>query len=335
MQRRICAVTCALVLMTCCISQALGFDIIAHRGASGYLPEHTLPSTALAHAQQPDYIEQDVVLSRDGVPIVLHDIHLDTVTNVEAVFPDRAREDGRYYVIDFTLSELRQLQVHERENAAGRPIFPGRFRASNVGFRIATLAEHIALIQALNRLRKTAIGFYVEIKSPAWHKAQQQDISRIVLDELAQLHLTAPSARLIIQCFDLTEIRRIRNELNYEGTLILLVGDNEWQESDTDYSHIRTPAGIREIADVVDGIGPWIEHLLPADHRRDPVIPAWVKTAHQHHMLIHPYTFRTDDLPTGIDAKTLIRLLYDTYQVDGVFTDQVPPVKLLINSLSH
>ena len=69
--------------------------IIAHRGASAYLPEHTLPAKVLAHAQGADFIEQDVVLSRDGVPIVLHDIHLDATTDVAERFPGRARQDGR------------------------------------------------------------------------------------------------------------------------------------------------------------------------------------------------------------------------------------------------
>ena len=76
--------------------------VIAHRGASGYLPEHTMASKAMAYAMQPDFLEQDLVLSKDDVPIVIHDIHLETLTNVKEKFPDRKREDGSYYVIDFT-----------------------------------------------------------------------------------------------------------------------------------------------------------------------------------------------------------------------------------------
>src|SRR5262245_10445554 len=79
--------------------------VIAHRGASGYLPEHTLEAAAMAHAMGADFIEQDVVLTKDDQAIVLHDIHLETVTNVAKTFPQRARPDGRYYAIDFTLSE--------------------------------------------------------------------------------------------------------------------------------------------------------------------------------------------------------------------------------------
>jgi len=88
--------------------------VIAHRGASGYLPEHSLESKAMAHAMGADFLEQDVVLTSDGVPIVLHDIHLDSTTDVARLFPGRAREDGRYYALDFNLQEIKALSLHER-----------------------------------------------------------------------------------------------------------------------------------------------------------------------------------------------------------------------------
>lgn len=87
---------------------------IAHRGASAYVPEHTAEGVAMAHAFNADFIEQDVVLSRDSVPVVLHDIRLDKISNVAKVFPQRIRPDGHFYVMDFSLDELRQLRLHER-----------------------------------------------------------------------------------------------------------------------------------------------------------------------------------------------------------------------------
>ena len=77
--------------------------VIAHRGASGYLPEHTIEAKAMAHAMNPHFIEQDLVLSKDDVAVVIHDIYLDDVTDVAQRFPEKAREDGRFYVIDFTV----------------------------------------------------------------------------------------------------------------------------------------------------------------------------------------------------------------------------------------
>ena len=88
--------------------------VIAHRGASGYLPEHTLASKAMAYAQGVDFIEQDLVMTADDEIIVLHDHLLDTVSNVREIYPDRARADGSYYVVDFTLDEIRRLAVYER-----------------------------------------------------------------------------------------------------------------------------------------------------------------------------------------------------------------------------
>ncbi|WP_373941290.1 glycerophosphodiester phosphodiesterase family protein [Polaribacter sejongensis] len=90
--------------------------VIAHRGASGYLPEHTMEAKAMAYAMNPHFIEQDLVLSKDNVPIVIHDIYLDDVTDVAVKFADRKRKDNRFYVIDFTFDELQTLKVTERFN---------------------------------------------------------------------------------------------------------------------------------------------------------------------------------------------------------------------------
>lgn len=87
--------------------------VIAHRGASGYLPEHTLPAKAMAYAQGADYLEQDLVMTKDDNLVVLHDHYLDRVTDVADRFPDRARKDGRYYAIDFTLDEIKSLKFTE------------------------------------------------------------------------------------------------------------------------------------------------------------------------------------------------------------------------------
>src|SRR5690606_16037234 len=87
---------------------------IAHRGAPGYVPEHTFEGVAFAHAAGVDFIEQDVALSRDGVPVVLHDLRLDNISNVAEKFPERTRADGYYYAADFSVAELKQLTLTER-----------------------------------------------------------------------------------------------------------------------------------------------------------------------------------------------------------------------------
>lgn len=90
--------------------------LLHHRGASGYLPEHTLEAAAMAHSFGVQFIEPDIVVTKDDKLVVLHDYHVDTTTDVARVFPDRKREDGRYYAVDFTLAELKKLNVTERIN---------------------------------------------------------------------------------------------------------------------------------------------------------------------------------------------------------------------------
>src|ERR671913_1263146 len=104
--------------------------VIAHRGASGYLPEHTLAGKALAYGLGADFLEQDVVATRDSQLVVLHDIYLDDVTDVAVRFPGRHREDGRHYVVDFDLAELQTLTVFERRAPGSSAAkFPSRFPA--------------------------------------------------------------------------------------------------------------------------------------------------------------------------------------------------------------
>lgn len=310
------------------------FDIIAHRGASGYLPEHTLEAATLAFAQQPDFIEQDVVITKDGQPVVLHDIHLETVTDVEQRFPQRARDDGRYYALDFTLAELRTLRVHERENDKGEPVFPHRYQGSVAHFTVATLQEHLELIGNLNRELGQHIGIYPEIKSPAWHRAQGVDISRIVLDVLAQYDWDSKEANSYVQCFDFNELKRIRNELGYKGKLVLLLAPNEWHESDTDFTAVTSSEGIKQVAAIVDGVGPYLPQLvdMKAFSQGKVVARQWLLDAQQKGLTVHPYTLRKDALMPGVTYEQLLGILVSQLHVDGIFTDQVPPVKAYLNA---
>ena len=114
--------------------------VIAHRGACGYLPEHTLEAKAYAHALGAHFIEQDVVATRDNELVVLHDIHLDRVTDVSDKFPDRKRSDGRYYARDFDLAEIKTLTATERRGDDDTTaVFPSRFPTGVGNFRVPTL----------------------------------------------------------------------------------------------------------------------------------------------------------------------------------------------------
>jgi glycerophosphoryl diester phosphodiesterase len=312
------------VLVMATVARAADKIVIAHRGASGYLPEHTLAAKAAAHVMGADYIEQDVVLSRDGVPMVLHDVQIDTVTDVVQAFPDRARADGRFYAIDFTLDELRSLTVMERAGEDGGPAFPGRFPRGASSFQIPTLAEEIELVQGLNLSTGREAGIYTEIKAPAWHRAEGQDISAIVLGVLADYGYADPDDAIFLQCFDWNETQRIRNELGWRGKLVQLLGENVWDEAPgVDYDALRSKDGLGAIARVAEGIGPFMRHVVTgvdADGR--PVITDLVTNAHALGLAVHPYTFRADALPDYAKSlEELFRLFLIDAGVDGVFTD--------------
>ena len=296
--------------------------VIAHRGACGYLPEHTLEAASMAHAMHVDFIEQDVVLTKDNVPVVLHDIHLDTVTDVVKRFPDRAREDGRFYAIDFSLAEVKQLSVHERISLkTGEAVFPKRFDASKSLFQVPTLADEIALIQGLNSATNRDIGIYVEIKKPAWHRQQGKDISKIVLDALAQHGYKTKKDNAYLQCFDPSETRRIREDLHSGLKLVQLIGDNGWNEADTDFDQLRTQAGIEKIAEYADGIGPWMPHILEPVDGAAPKETKLVAWAHKSGLVVHPFTFREDSLPDYADSFEALMQLFFKQNIDGLFTD--------------
>jgi len=298
-----------------------GFVVIAHRGASGYLPEHTLEGVAMAHAMGVDYIEQDAVLTRDGELIVIHDLYLDAVSDVAQRFPGRQREDGRHYAIDFTLDEIRSLRIHERLKPDGLPEFPGRFPHQHALFRIPTLAEEIALIQGLNCSSGRDVGLYIEPKSPAWHSAEGRDIVGQVVTELARFGYRDREDNAILQSFDTHYIDYARNQLKTGLRLVQLIGENSWQESDSDFDLLRTAKGLESLAGLVDGIGPWLPQLVSFNQDGNPVVLELCELAHDLGLFVHGYTLRADQLPGGINMRSAVDLLINRVGLDGVFTD--------------
>jgi len=289
--------------------------VIAHRGASGYLPEHTLPAKAMAHAQAAPFIEQDVVLTRDDVPIVLHDVFLDAVSDVAERYPGRARADGRHYAIDFTLDELRGLRLFERcDPKTGLAVYPGRFPPRTGAFRIATLEEELDLLDGLARSTGRRAGIYPEIKQPAWHRREGHDPTPIIAEVLRRRGLDAKGAACFVQCFEAEELERLRNALGWQGRLVLLLGAAPKDGADP----LLAPGALAEVAQVVDGIGPPLGRVVDADGRPTPL----VATAHAAGLVVHPYTFRLDQLPPfAASADDALQRLFGDAGVDGLFSD--------------
>ena len=294
--------------------------LIAHRGASGYVPEHTLLAVTAAHVMGADFIEQDIVLSKDGVPVVLHDIHLESTTNVAQLFPDEARDDGRWYAIDFTLAQLKTLSVSERRQGDGTAVFKARFPQTSLALRIPTLAEEIQLILGLNASRAKDTGLYIEFKSPRFHREHGYDIAAAVLTVLNDYGLNQTGAKVYLQCFDDATLKDLRKSGTTPLPLIQLIADASWgEDSAVDYNWLRSREGLSAIAAYADGIGPWIEQLFNApDGRQDDL----VANAHAVGLVVHPYTLRADDLGLGAESfDALQRRIFLDAKADGAFSD--------------
>lgn len=284
--------------------------VIAHRGASGYLPEHSMEAKAMAYAMQPDYIEQDLVLSKDGIPVVIHDIYLDDVTDVATRYPDRHRADGRYYVIDFTFEELQSLRVMERFNPkTGQQVYPKRFPKGVGTFRLHSFAQEIALIQGLNESTGNTIGIYPEIKNPAFHHNEGQDIAKITLSILDAHGYRTKDDPCIFQCFDAKELERVRKELQSDLFLVQLI------------EHPEETQQLKYFASYADGIGPWYKQLLHSKEATGWTFSPLVSQAHELGLAVHTYTLRADQLDEFESFDEMIQVLYFEAGVDGGFTD--------------
>ncbi len=293
------------------IDQPLKTVIIAHRGASGYLPEHTLAAKAMAYAMDVDYIEQDIVLTKDNIPIVIHDIHLESVTDVAKKFPNRKRNDNRYYAIDFTFEELLHLNVSERfDSKTGKAVYKERFPLNKSKFQIHSLQEEIELIQGLNKSTGKNIGIYPEIKNPQFHLNEGKDISKIVLDILYKYGYKTKADNCILQCFNAHELKRIRNEFNSNLFLVQLI------EFEADEKRLE------EFSKYADGIGPWIQQIIKGKNEDGTwKISDLVSNSHQLNLKVHAYTFRADQIGDFNSFEELLNIAINEAKIDGIFTD--------------
>lgn len=300
--------------------------IIAHRGASGYLPEHTIAAKAMAYAMGADYLEQDLVMTRDDRVIVLHDHHLDQVTDVRDVFPDRARKDGKYYVIDFTLAELEKLSVIERFKISGGqrvPVFKDRFPLGKSKFRIHTFEEEIELVQGLNKSTGRNVGIYPEIKSAAFHRQEGKDISRAVLKILKAYGYAKKSDKVYLQSFEPPELKRIHDDLLPELGMDIKLVQLLWPADDSEW--VKKKGSIKGIAQYADGIGPKMSMIVRKDSTVGNIqTTGLVSRAHKAGLVVHPYTFRMESSEIPAYAKNytdLLNIFLFQIGVDGVFTD--------------
>lgn len=300
--------------------------VAAHRGSSGYLPEHTLPAKAMAHAFGADYIEQDVVITKDGIPVVVHDIYLDTVSNVADLFPQRKRADGRYYANDFTLAEIKTLALAERfHNDTGKPYFEGRFPKSfALDYRVPTLEEEFLQVQGLNKSRKMDTSVYVEVKEPAFFEKEGLDALKITIDTMTKYGYNTPESKAILQIFDYEAVKRAR-ELGWKGPLAMLVTANGQGKKDDKARHawLTTDAGLKDVAQYATIFAPNFNLMAVANADGSGyTVTDLAARARKAGMQVHGWTHRVDALPKGFTSSDeMLDVAFKQLELDGLFSD--------------
>ncbi len=270
------------------------------------------------------YLEQDVVLTRDDHPLVLHDIYLDTMTNVAMKFPGRERDDGRYYAIDFTLEEVKTLRVSERiDPVAKLVVHPNRFPWGKSRFEIVTLREEIELIQGLNTSIQRDTGIYPELKAPRFHTAEGKDLTKIALSILQEYDYTDQESRCFLQCFDSDTLRDLRSRHKVRLPLVQLLGDEcrEWDAFES--GQLSMEEWLHDIAAYADGIAPDMEIVYGrGDQMKRPAHSSLVEQAHALGLFVHPYNCQADVLPDYANTmEDVLEIYYSELNVEGLFTD--------------
>ena len=289
--------------------------IIGHRGASGHRPEHTLASYRLAAEMGADFIEPDLVSTRDGVLVARHENEIGGTTDVAATFPDRKRTktiDGQsiegWFTEDFTLAEIKTLRARERLAFRSHE-YDGRFE-------VATLDEVIVLAKQLTRELGRPIGIYPETKHPTYFRGIGLPLEEPLLQALDKHGWNSREAPVFIQSFEQGNLRELRKKTRVR--LIQLISNMRMFDS-------PGVDVLKDIATYADGIGPEKRLIIPVKPDGSVGPPTdLVARAHALGLLVHAYTLRTDKefLPAGYkgNAEEEFRQ-FGAAGVDGFFTD--------------
>lgn len=278
--------------------------VIAHRGASGYRPEHTLMSYGAGLAQGADYIEPDLVMTKDGHLVARHDIYLSHTTDVaeHPEFASRKRTlDGHedWYVFDFTLAELKTLRAIQPR--------PNRGQTFDGLETVPTFDEIIAFMKDA-KARGEEAGLYVEMKRPELFIELGLDPTEALLEKFAEI--TAAGIPLYFQCFNPDYIAGFKGRT--DAALIWLI---EGRETANGHNVLDVP--LQLYADKMDGIGIY-KVLLVDEHMRPTTI---VKDAHNLGLKVHVWTVRDDQVPAGMQSVDEELKFLFAQGIDGVFSD--------------
>jgi glycerophosphoryl diester phosphodiesterase len=306
-------VTAALILLLASVTAETSRPlIIGHRGASGHRPEHTLEGYRLAAEMGADFIEPDLVSTKDGVLIARHENEIGGTTDVEVKFPARRTTrtiDGQtisgWFTEDFTLAEIKTLRARERL------LF--RSHAYDGQFAIPTFDEVIELAQRLGRELNRPIGVYPETKHPAYFRGIGLPLEEKLIASLAKHGWDRKDAPVFIQSFEPDSLRLLRGKTSV--SLIQLTSDASMLDA----------AGLKRIAAYADGIGPEKRLVVPIGADGSVGAPTdLVQRAHAAGLLVHIWTIRVDKqfLPAGYHGRAEAEFeQFRDLGVDGIFTD--------------
>jgi glycerophosphoryl diester phosphodiesterase len=303
--------------------------IIAHRGASGERPEHTAMAYRLAVEEGADFIEPDLVMSKDGALLIRHENEIGGTTDVASKPEFAARKttkvvDGQkiegWFAEDFTLAELKSLRARERlpDVRPKSAFFDGREP-------MLTFQEIVDLARAESRRTGRTIGVYPEMKHPTFLKSVGLDIEDALVAALKKNDLDSKAAPVFVQCFEPGPLRSIRPKT--KARLVFLTsGENEAARA------MLTPSGLKDLATYVDGLGPTYSLVVPQSRQALGSATSLVRDAHAAGLAVHPWTVRAENrfLPASLQRGTNPNDMGDPgplYQalfaagVDGLFSD--------------
>jgi glycerophosphoryl diester phosphodiesterase len=317
------------------------FTIVGHRGASGYRPEHTLASYELAARMGADYVEPDLVTTKDGVLVARHEPEIGGTTDV-AAHPEFAGRkttkslDGvtvtGWFTEDFTLAELKTLRAKERipEVRQRNTIYDGRYE-------VPTFQEVINLVKRLSRELHREIGIYPETKHPTYFRKQGLALEPQLVRLLNRNGLNRSSAKVYVQSFEVTNLIELHRVLRVP--LVQLTGATGAPFDLVDagdprtYADITSARGLRDVSKYAKGLGPDKNQVIPRDAAGFLTTPTTlVRDAHRAGLVVHPYTFRAENtfLPADFRSSAVASEYGDLFAeievfraagVDGLFTD--------------
>ncbi|MDC7694908.1 glycerophosphodiester phosphodiesterase [Asticcacaulis sp. DXS10W] len=324
--------------------------IIAHRGASGYRPEHTLEGYNLAIHMGADYIEPDVVATKDGVLICRHEPMLSGTTDVaqRPEFAARKRTltvDGMsltdFFASDFTLAEIKTLRA--------RQAFADRDQSYNGRFEVPTLEEVIGLVRNHFKTTGKSVGLYIETKHPTLHRAAGLPLEERLIEALTKGDMNKPDSAVFLQSFEADSLKRLKALSPLQRVQLVDGGDVNFATGEVGasvpfdwaaagrkgvYADMLTPEGLAEVRTYADVVAPWKRYLLKAV-ATGPVTEktseadcrivenrALIDAAHKAGLKVHTWTLRNDRLPTVYkgDAQAEFKQLF-ALGIDGLFTD--------------